>query len=181
MCNLKFPVFCPAWLWLAVASSMLRVTTAEITIGPAVWTSNGPQDTTAAMSLPFPGRAPTASLFIRRATARRLGPFKWAPPPTAAGASYTFTTADIGELVFTCDVATHCENAAMIMTVTVAAAGGGGDTPTRAPVSRAPTVVDPHAEGYVWLAARDSSLRRLLSSLVPYFTAQGKTKGRDSL
>lgn len=41
-------------------------------------------------------------------------------------------------MVFACDIATHCENAAMIMTVTVAAADGGGGNPTRAPI-----VVDP--------------------------------------
>lgn len=52
-------------------------------------------------------------------------------------ASYTFTEADVGAVVFACDIGSHCESGGMIMTANVAAAGGPADT--EAPATSAPT------------------------------------------
>jgi plastocyanin len=114
MCSLKFPVFCPAWLWLVVASSMLRMTTAQITIGPAVWTFNGPQDTTAevgnVITFSWSGTHNVFTVIHPSGDCTETGAIQVGSTTDAAGASYTFTTADMGDVVFACDIATHCED-----------------------------------------------------------------------
>jgi hypothetical protein len=101
------------------------------------------------MSLPFRGATPTASCIHPTGDCTETGAIEVGSTADSAGASYTFTTADIGDVVFACEEAAHCEDIAMIMTVTVSAAPAGGTTsapttaptltPTAAPATGAPS------------------------------------------
>jgi plastocyanin len=141
-----------ALLWLAVACSVLQVAQgAALTVGPQVWTFNGPQAMTAEVGdvITF-SWINNHSVFIHpTGDCDENGAIQVGSTADSAGASYEFKPADEGEVVFACDEAAHCENAAMIMTVTVSAAPVGGTasapttaptwTPTAAPATGAPS------------------------------------------
>jgi plastocyanin len=129
-----------AMLFLAVACSVLQVTqAAEITVDSALWTFNGPQDTTAEVGdvITFSWAGNHNVLIHPSGDCDTTGAIPVGGTGDSAGAPYTFVETDIGEVVFACDVGTHCENQAMIMTVTVSA--GATSAPAAAGATSAPT------------------------------------------
>ena len=67
---------------------------------------------------------------------------------TSSPASYTFAEEDIGEMIFACDIGSHCESG-QIVTFNVIA-GGGEDTPTRTPTETSAGATMKKTLGFSW-------------------------------